>query len=82
MTFAATSETRIFGWFLNPVKVKEFVTGKPVTSLNPESVLNPVESLNFNDWETNFIKMVYNDLSYVEIAHKIGRQSTYHRWMS
>lgn len=49
----------------------EFVTGKLVKSLNPDTILNPVEALNLNDRETEFIKLACSDLTYVEIADKM-----------
>lgn len=49
----------------------EYVTGKLVKSLNPETILNPVEALNLNDRETEFIKLSCSDFTYVEIADKM-----------
>jgi two-component system, NarL family, invasion response regulator UvrY len=49
----------------------EFVTGQLIKSLNPETFQNPVEALNLNDRETEFIKWACSDLTYVEIADKM-----------
>ena len=49
----------------------EFVTGHLIKSLNPETFQNPVEALNLNDRETEFIKLACSDFTYVEIADKM-----------
>ncbi len=49
----------------------DFVTGQLIKSLNPEIFRNPVEALNLNERETDFIKLACSDLTYVEIADKM-----------
>ncbi|WP_428656666.1 response regulator [Runella sp.] len=49
----------------------EFVTGQLIKSLNPETFQDPVDALNLNDREIDFIKLACSDLTYVEIADKM-----------
>lgn len=49
----------------------EFVTHRLVKSLNPDFMLNPIDSLSLSERETEFIQLACSDFTYLEIADKM-----------
>ena len=49
----------------------DYLTSQLIKSLNPESIMDPVELLGINERELQFIRLSCSDLTYVEIADQM-----------